>query len=235
MSTLTTLSMSDDDRPTQDWTIDRLEKYSLSCVHRIAGFGRKTIQQTWLFGEALYFIRTIKLEGREWVEWVKAQPYSLSTAMNAVKLYERVKMENLDSLDGMTVSDLKAALDIIKKPPVSKKQKPTSTADQVTDAATLPLPSVEGRTETDAGRDSPPTADTPDRHVTVNGETGPDRKLNEPVVGPDLTPAERLGQVLNLIADVETSGVTADCSDLLIEIEAKVAALRQTLAVAATA
>lgn len=228
-------NLSNVERPSTDWTLDRLEKYALSCVNKIAGFGRKTIQQTWLFGEAIALIQKLKKGQGEWMEWLKTQPFSHGTASNAIKLYERIRFEDLESCEDMTSTDLKVMLGIIKRPPVSKKQQPAPTPDQVADAATLPFPSVDGRTEPSADGVTPPTSNAPDRHVTVTGETGPDRKLNEPVVGPDLTPAERLGQVLNLIADVETSGVTADCSDLLIEIEAKVAALRQTLAVAATA
>lgn len=235
MSTLTTLSMSDDDRPSQDWNLDRLEKYAHSCVNKIAGFGRRSLYQTWLFGEALALIHKLKKGRGEWMEWLKTQPFSHGTANNAIKLHERISFEDLESFEGMTTTDVKIMLDILKRPPASKKQKPTPAPDQVADAATLPFPSVEGRTETDAGRDTPLTADDPDRYVTATDYARSPRKTPEPVVGPELTPAERLGQVLNLIVEVETSGVTADCSDLLIEIEAKVAALRQTLAVAATA
>jgi len=48
-------------RPSKTWTVETLEKYALSRAVEIGNFGRKTLKQTWLFGEALFFIHEIKV------------------------------------------------------------------------------------------------------------------------------------------------------------------------------
>jgi hypothetical protein len=114
------------DRPDKTWTLEHLETYARKRADTIYGFGRKTITQTWLFGEALSMIEIIKKKDRTWVDWVKTQNYSLSTASNAIKLFERVSFEDLESFDGMTTTELKAMLDIIKRPPSKKRHETTA-------------------------------------------------------------------------------------------------------------
>ena len=109
----------------------------------------------WLFGEALFFIRESLKEKGQWMKWVETQPFSLSTATNAIKVFERVTFEDLKKFDGMTASDLKVALDIIKMPPPSKKhkeeeEKSTPNAPEVaTDATTDDAPEVATDATTD--------------------------------------------------------------------------------------
>jgi hypothetical protein len=123
-------------RPRKSWTLDALKKYALSRAVEIGNFGRKTLKQTWLFGEALFFIHEIKKEKGQWMEFVKTQPYSLSTAMNAIKVFKRVSLDQLEEFDGMTASDLKVALAIIKMPPASRRRQEEKSTPNAPEKAT---------------------------------------------------------------------------------------------------
>ena len=116
-------SITPTNRPSKTWTLEKLEQYALSRAGEISTFGRKTLEQTWLFGEAVFFIRESLKEKGQWMKWVETQPFSLSTATNAIKAFERVTLDELKKFDGMTASDMKVALDIIKMPSPSKKHK----------------------------------------------------------------------------------------------------------------
>ena len=70
-------------RPSKTWTLKSLEKYALSRAVEIGTFGRKTLEQTWLFGEALCFIRESLKEKGQWMEWVE------DPALFPVHRYER--------------------------------------------------------------------------------------------------------------------------------------------------
>ncbi len=84
---------SDSTHPNKDWTLQSLENYALSRVGEINICGRKTLEQTWFLGEVLSLIRDeIKKEKGGWMKWVEIQPYSLSTATNAIKVYERITL-----------------------------------------------------------------------------------------------------------------------------------------------
>jgi hypothetical protein len=133
--------VQENDHPSKAWTLEKLEGYALDRADQISTFGRKTIIHTWLFGASLALIREIMKENRRWIDWLKTQPYSPTTAMNAIKLHERVSLKDLSKFDGMGVSDLKVALDIIKRPPPKRRQEeptpPTpQRADDQTTAAT---------------------------------------------------------------------------------------------------
>jgi hypothetical protein len=232
-----TNSVSPSDRPNNTWTLENLETYARKRADTIYGFGRKTITQTWLFGEALSMIEVIKKKDRTWVEWIKTQNYSLSTASNAIKLFERVSFEDLESFDGMTTTELKAMLDIIKRPPVKKRHEtPAPIArTEATDAATDVAPetsadqSVEGGSEhVDAGDHSAESVTV--RKLTTTDYTRPSHKKNSaPEVGPSLTASEVLGRAFTLLVEVEKIGITPDCNDILTLISAKVAVLIQAL------
>ncbi len=99
-------------RPNKSWTLDSLENYALKRAGAIHNFGRKTLEETWLFGEALGFIRERKKGSLVWMKWVATQPFSQSTATNAIKVSERVSFDELKKFEGMSASDLKAALEI---------------------------------------------------------------------------------------------------------------------------
>ena len=184
-------------RPSKTWTLGALEKYALSRADEIGNFGRKTLERTWLLGEALFFIRESLKEKGQWMKWVETQTFSLSTATNAIKAFERVTFDELKKFDGMTASDMKVALDIIKMPSPSKKHKEegeklTPNAPEVaTDATTddAPQKATDATTDdapqkaTDTTTDDAPqkatdeiTDDAPekasDRRVTI---TGPSR------------------------------------------------------------
>jgi len=141
-------------RPSKSWTLDALKKYALSRAVEIGNFGRKTLEQTWLFGEALFFIRDYLKEKGQWMKWVETQTFSLSTAMNAIKVFERVTLDELKKFDRMTSSDMKVALDIIKMPPAPmKRQEEKSTPN-----------APEKATDTTTG-DTPEKAAKPDAEV----------------------------------------------------------------------
>jgi hypothetical protein len=123
--------VQENDLPNKSWTLEKLQGYALDRADQISSFGRKTIIHTWLFGASLACIQEIKKENRTWIDWLKSQPFSPTTAANAIKLYEKVRIEDLSRFDGMTVSDLKVMLDIIKRPPSKRQEEapaPTSPA-----------------------------------------------------------------------------------------------------------
>ena len=230
--------------PDKSWNLEKLESYALDRANEIHGFGRKTITQTYLFGSALSLIRDLKKQNKTWVDWVKTQDFSLTTATNAIKLAERATFDELQSFQGMTPTDLKAALDIIKAPaPKRRNQSPSQVApDQPTEAALKLHKAETGSTDQGASdqtdgdpseqakAESTGTApEAADRKVTMTRESTNGRKLNEPVVGSTLTPAEVLGQALNLLIVAKGLGVTADCSDILSQIGAFVADLSQSV------
>ena len=93
-------------RPSKTWTLEKLEQYALSRAVEIGNFGRKTLEQTWLFGEVVSLIRESLKEKGQWMDWVRPQTYSLPTATNAIKVFKHVTFDDLKRFDGMTVSDL---------------------------------------------------------------------------------------------------------------------------------
>ena len=224
-------SITPTNRPSKTWTLGALEKYALSRAGEISTFGRKTLEQTWLFGEALSFIRDIKKEEGQWMEFVNNQRYSMSTAMNAIKFSNRVTFDDLKKFDGMTASDLKVALDIIKMPSPSKKhqeegEKSTPNApEKATDATT----EVATQEATDAT-----TGDTPEkaavRKVTITGPSrNGDQKTAEPEVGVALTASEVLGKAYNFLIQAENIGITPACKDILATLSAKLSDLAATI------
>jgi hypothetical protein len=236
-----TTSVTSEGRPNKDWTLKNLEKYALDRVQEIHGFGRKTTVQLWLFGEALSLIRQRQKESKTWMDWVKTQPYSLTTATNAIKFWERIGFDDLQSYDGMSLSDLKAVLDIIKLPPVPKRRKQTPvlpTTEQAIDQTTGNAPEATDQT-TDAPEATDESTDAPnkaaERKVTTTDYSQKGRKSEEPKVGPDLTAAEMLGQALNMLIAAEEIGVSQDCSGILTELATKIGALLQTIASAQSA
>jgi hypothetical protein len=219
--------ISSDDRPVKTWTLKQLESYAQKRSQEINSFGRRTIVQTWLFGESLFLIREIQKKNHKWMDWLKTQPFSVSTAATAVKFYERLTFEELESFDGITVSDLKAMLNIIKSPPPQRRSNTPTPAQPTNDVA---LKVMNGQEEADQSAEvgqsnNVTTTEAPEPHV--NRRNG--RKTDEPVVGPSLSVSEVLGQALNLVLEVEKQGVTPDCSDLLNQLAAKVATLIQTV------
>jgi hypothetical protein len=130
--------------PSKTWTLEKLEQYALSRADEISSFGRKTLEQTWLFGEVVSLIRDYLKEKGQWMDWVRTQPYSLSTATNAIKVFERVTFDELKKFDGMTASDMKVALDIIKMPPVSRKRQEEKSTPNAPEKAAKPDAEVKG-------------------------------------------------------------------------------------------
>jgi len=194
-------------RPSKTWTLDALEKYALSRADEIGNFGRKTLEQTWLLGEAFSFIRDIKKEEGQWMDWMKTQTISLSTVTNAIKVFERVTFDELKKFNGMTASDLKVALDIIKMPSRSKTHK---------EEGEKPTPNAPEKAS--------------DRRVTI---TGPSRngnqKTTEPEVGVALTASEVLGKAYNFLIQAEKIGITPACKDILATLSAKLSDLAATI------
>ena len=222
-------SITPTNRPSKTWTLDTLEKYALSRADEIGNFGRKTLEQTWLLGEAFSFIRDIKKEEGQWMDWMKTQTISLSTVTNAIKVFERVTFDELKKFNGMTASDLKVALDIIKMPPASrrrKEEKPTPNSPEVaTDAST----DDDTQEATDAT-----TGDTPEkaavRKVTITGPSrNGDQKTAEPEVGVALTASEVLGKAYNFLIQAENIGITPACKDILATLSAKLSDLAATI------
>ena len=206
-------------RPNKTWTLENLEKYALSRADEISTFGRKTLEQTWLFGEVVSLIRDYLKEKGQWMDWVRTQPFSLSTATNAIKVFERVSFEDLKKFDGMTASDLKVALDIIKMPSPSKTHK---------EEGEEPTPNAPEKA-TDATTDDAPEKAS-DRRVTI---TGPSRngnqKTTEPEVGVALTASEVLGKAYSLLITAEQIGITSDCTDILAKLSEKLSNLAATI------
>ena len=237
-------------RPDSTWTLDRLQEYALARANQISSWGRKTLVETWLFGSALALIRDKQKQEGKWMEWLKTQRISPPTATNAIKLSERISFEDLESCEGMTVSDLKAALDIIKQPPAKKRGKPvnTSTAHQqdADQPSTIPISQATNAsvldssttvTTKDASLAPATEKSAPEQangHVTTTDYSRKDRrKRDELMVGANLTASEVLGQAFNLLLEAEKQGITPDCSDILNDLAAKVAALIQSSSVVA--
>jgi len=219
-------------RPDATWTLESLERYALERANVIHGFGRKTLVQTWLFGEALAYIRQIKTEGKEWMKWLKNQPYSHGTATNAIKLHERIPYDDLESCDGMTPTDLKIALDIIKKPPV--KQRPLATSAPQATAVQDATVATNAPTDLEAAAERSDNADAAARHVTTTDYSRSNGKpTTKPGVGVTLTAAEVLGKALNLIIEAEKLGIEPDCGDILTKLSEKVTSLIQPLPIVA--
>ena len=206
-------------RPSKTWTLEKLEKYALSRVAEISSFGRKTLEQTWLFGEALSFIRESLKEKGQWMEFVKTQTYSLSTATNAIKAFERVSFEDLKKFDGMTVSDLKVALDIIKMPSRSKNHKEEG------EKSTPNAPEK----ATDATTDDAPKKAAVRKVTTTDYSRNGDQKTTEPAVGVALNASEVLGKAYSLLITAEQIGITPACTDILAKLSEKLSNLAATI------
>jgi hypothetical protein len=196
-----------------------LEQYALSRAVEISSFGRKTLEQTWLFGEVVSLIRDYLKEKGQWMDWVRTQPYSLSTATNAIKVFERVTFDELKRFNGMTASDMKVALDIIKMPSPPKKHK---------EEGEKPTPNApEKATDTTTG-DTPEKAS--ERRVTITGPSrNGDQKTTEPEVGVALTASEVLGKAYNFLIQAEQIGITPACKDILATLSAKLSDLAATI------
>jgi hypothetical protein len=233
-----TNSISPSNRPDKAWTLETLENYARDRADEISNFGRKTIVETWLFGESLALIRNLKKEDRGWMNWVKSQPYSLSTATNAIKVYERVKFDELTLFKDMTVSDLKSALEIIKSPPPQRRRiekavpvsqevlKDHTTSEKVADTDSGSLPED---TTVETNDEAPEKATI--RKMATTDYTQPSHKKSPAPeeVGPSLTACEVLGRAFTFLVEAEKLGITPDCKALLTQISAKVAALVQAL------
>lgn len=213
MSTMTAST----DRPNKTWTLAALETYARARAGDINSFGRQTLEQTWLFGEAFNFIREIKKEKGQWMKWVETQRFSLSTATNSIKVFERVSFNELKKFDGMTASDMKAALEIIKTPPPKNRKeneaRPTpDTSEKAIDQTTENAP------------------EKTDRHVTTTDYSrNGDQKTSEAVVGPALTASEVLGKAYSLLITAEQVGITQECKNILTQLSEKIAALASTM------
>jgi hypothetical protein len=217
-------------RPNKSWTLETLEDYALDRASEINNFGRKTIVQTWLFGESLALIRGKQKEKGEWMTWVKTQPYSLSTATNSIKVYERVNFDDLNQFNDRTVSDMKSALEIIKSPPPERRRRATPdpiTPDILTDHTTDVAP-PEANDETTGVA---PEKATIRKMTTTDYSRNGVQKNSTPEVGVSLTASEVLGKAYTLLIEAEKVGMTPDCNEVLAQISAKVADLTQTLTV----
>ena len=222
-------SITATDRPSNNWSLEDLENYALDRASEICNFGRRTIFQTWLFGESLSMIRNLKKEDRGWMNWVKTQPFSLSTASNAIKVFERVSFEELNLFKDMSVTDMKSALDIIKTPIPQKRRQKTAASVASEVANDLSSQDVPQNSEVDSQAATVQDADiTPEngqpRKETITDYSRKGLQRNAPEVGPSLTAAEILGQAFNLLIEAESVGITPDCTDVLAQISAKVAA-----------
>ena len=164
-------------RPSKSWTLEKLEKYALSRVAEIGNFGRKTLEQTWLFGEALFFIRESLKEKGQWMKWVETQTYSLSTATNAIKICARVTLDELKKFNRMTASDMKVALDIIKMPPAPRKRQEEKSTPNAPEKAT-----------------DTTTGDTPEKAAKLDAEVKgvSTRKCDKPVAQQNAPAAQPL-------------------------------------------
>ena len=195
-------SITATDRPSDNWSLEELESYALDRATEICNFRRRTLVETWLFGESLALIRNLKKEDRGWMNWVKTQPYSLSTAMNAIKLYERIIFDELDLFKDMTVSDMKSALEIIKKPiPQKRRQKSaaSSASEMTNDLSSQDVPQ---KSEVDL---QAATVDAPVRKEIITDYTRKGLQENPARhVGPTLTAAEILGRAFNLLIEAES-------------------------------
>ncbi len=63
-------------RPNQDWTLDQLAAYALERVATIRGFAKKTVEEAYLFGESLFYVKQIKKEGKDWVRCVGSDKHA---------------------------------------------------------------------------------------------------------------------------------------------------------------
>jgi len=215
-------SIAPTNRPSKTWTLDALKKYALSRADEIGNFGRKTLVESWLFGEALSFIRESLKEKGQWMKWVETQTFSLSTATNAIKVVERVSFEDLKKFDGMTASDLKVALDIIKMPSPSKKHKEEeekSTPNALEEA-------------TDATTDDTPEKAAVRKVTTTDYSRNGDQKTTEPEVGVALNASEVLGKAYSLLITAEQIGITPACKDILAKLSEKLSDLAAATIVA---
>lgn len=228
-------SIAPTNRPSNTWSLEDLESYALDRASEICNFGRRTIIETWLFGESLSIIRDLKKEDRGWMNWVKTQPFSLSTATNAIKVFERVSFEELNLFKDMSVTDMKSALDIIKTPIAQKRRHKTaaSSANEMTNDPTPQTHEVDSQAASVVADAAPENA--PARKVTMTDYSRKDLQKNAPNVGPSLTAAEILGQVFNLLIEAESLGITPDCSDVLTQISAKITAFTGTVNVVVAA
>jgi hypothetical protein len=226
-------SIAPTNRPSNTWSLEDLENYALDRASEIWNFGRRTIVETWLFGESLSMIRDLKKENRGWMNWVKTQPFSLSTATNAIKVHQRISFEELDLFKDMTVSDMKSALEIIKKPiPQKRRQKAAASgaSDMTNDLLSQIGPQnseVDSQDPIVGANDAAPE-NASARKVTMTDYSRKDLQKNAPEVGPSLTAAEILGRALNLLFEAESVGITSDCSDVLAQISAKITAFTGT-------
>ncbi len=217
-------------RPDKSWTLETLEEYALDRASEINNFGRKTIIETWLFGESLSLIREKQKEKGEWMTWVKTQPYSLSTATNSIKVYERVSFDDLNQFNDMTVTDMKSALEIIKSPPPQRRRRATpipTTSDVGTDHITDIAPEVANDETTEVAPEK-----TTIRKMTTTDYNRPGlEKYATSDVGASLTASEVLGKAYSLLIEAEKVGMTPGCNEVLAQISAKVTDLIQKLTV----
>jgi hypothetical protein len=209
-------SITPADRPNKTWSLKNLENYALDRASEINNFGRKTIMETWLFGESLSLIRDIKKDTGDWINWIKTQPYSLSTATNAIKVNKRVTFDELNLFKDMTVTDMKSALLIIQSPPPQSRRR----------ERLLPINSEEAKVETTDG--APEKAAPRKITVTDYSRVGV-QKNHTPEVGASLTASEVLGQAYTLLIEAEGIGVTVDCNEILAQISSKITNLLQQI------
>ena len=191
-------------RPDNSWTLAQLENYAHDRASNISSFGRKTLTETWLFGESLFFVEEQTKAAGTWLAWVKAQGYSLPTASNAIKLYQRIPYGDLDSFDDMTVTDVKIMLGLIKRPPV--KRPPVETVETVdVESETLLESEPVGKTESG-----------PAPHKVTTTDQRKAKIVN--VSGVSLSVSEVLGKALNLVVEAQKIGVDSSCDDILRQI-----------------
>lgn len=234
-------TLSNVERPTQDWTLSRLEKHASAHVSAASAFGRKSLVHHWLFGESLAFIKKLKRGRGEWMRWVKASAYSYSTCNNAIKLHEGIPFEALESCEGLNSTDLKVMLGIIKRPSVSRKQKQAHTetatvADRQTNyerpdhklAKTTPLGIFDGGNQ----GDEQPAIATPEQAPEVSAapkQDAAEAKTETPAQKITLVTAMEYMHRINMkLAEVERDleGVEPD-EHLIAQIDVAISTLKR--------
>ncbi len=197
------------DRPKQDWTLEDLTNYAAVRADGLRRMAKQTLEELYLFGEALSLIRALKKgEGKKWLQWLSKQPYSNTSAFQAIKFFERVgSLEDLSLLDGMTITEAKIALDVIAPKPVVAR--PSMKA--------APAPAPIAPTKAEIETRSP-------------GASSLAERLMAPSESPSgVHAAEYLGRVGSLLTAAERAGIDSACLELLDEIAETVDRLRGDL------
>lgn len=194
--------VSDSVRPKKEWTLDQLAAYALQRVATIKGFAKKTVEQVYLFGESLFYVKQIKKEGKEWIRWLDDQPYSRTAALQAVKFYEKVGTD-IELLSDLTLTEAKIVVGVIKPPVRKEKPDKKETADN--------KETVDNRIQ--GGGETPESGETAPLGRQVGGEA-----FLQSESAMDAT-ADLLGKTLNLLLEVEKRGITVEHMKLMMSIQ----------------